>query len=74
MMQMVQPKLNMRGGGLTVTNNHQTHGICQMLLNEGLDQKRYWSTNVQFCSGSNTSNRAAAGSPWRLLPCEKVKN
>lgn len=30
----------------------------------------YWSTNVQFCSGSNTSNRAADGSPWRLLPCE----
>ena len=30
----------------------------------------YWSTNVQFCSGSSTSNRAAEGSPWRLFPCE----
>ena len=30
----------------------------------------YWSTNVQFCSGSSTSRRAAEGSPWRLFPCK----
>lgn len=27
------------------------------------NDKGYWSVNVLFCSGSKTSNRAAAGSP-----------
>lgn len=30
----------------------------------------YWSTNVQFCSGSKTSKSAAEGSPCRLFPFE----
>ena len=28
----------------------------------------YWSTNEEFCSGSRTSRRAAAGSPWIPRP------
>ncbi len=33
--------------------------------------KGYWSVKLWFCSGSNTSRSAAAGSPCKLLFCNK---
>lgn len=38
-----------------------------MTFDTSIGTSRKWSRKLAFCSGSNNSSRAAAGSPWSLL-------